>query len=154
MTGGAGFSMDSNNRSKDNHKLGKIRGNATYSAGKNDPNYRSQADSEALNEAIAHRFKRKKELQRIYLDIAPRDSISRSGLFIFMTIRNCTSKGQKATYYVVNTSNAGTSIIRHAFLDLAGVPRLGGSSRQISKESEVTGIIADNPIYFSPNRSI
>jgi hypothetical protein len=65
MTGGAGFSMDSNNRSKDNHKLGKIRGNATYSAGKNDPNYRSQADSEALNEAIAHRFKRKKELQRI-----------------------------------------------------------------------------------------
>ena len=71
-----------------------------------------------------------------------------------MTIRNCTSKGQKATYYVVYNSNAGTSIIRHAFLDLAGVPRLGGSSRQISKESEVTGIIAENPIYFSPNRSI
>jgi len=43
-----------------------------------------------------------------------------------MTIRNCTSKGQKATYYVVYNSNAGTSIIRHAFLDLAGVPRLGG----------------------------
>jgi hypothetical protein len=65
MSGGAGFSMDSNNRLKDNHKLGKIRGNATYSDGKSDPNYRSKADSESLNEAIAHRFKRKNELQRI-----------------------------------------------------------------------------------------
>ncbi len=65
MTRGAGFSMDSNNRLKDNHKLGKIRENATYSGGKNDPNYRSNADSESLNEAIAHRFKRKKELKRI-----------------------------------------------------------------------------------------
>jgi ATP-dependent Zn protease len=65
MSGGAGFSMDSNNRLKDNHKLGKIRENATYSGGKNDPNYRSKADSNSINESITHRFERKKELQRI-----------------------------------------------------------------------------------------
>lgn len=65
MSGGAGFSMDSNKRLKENHQLGKIRGNATYSEVKSDPNYRSQADPELLSEAIAHRFKRKKELQRM-----------------------------------------------------------------------------------------
>jgi hypothetical protein len=65
MTGGAGFAKDSNNRLKDNHKLGKIRGKSTYSEGKTDPNYRSMADSKSINAAIAHRFKRKKELQRI-----------------------------------------------------------------------------------------
>jgi hypothetical protein len=65
MTGGAGFAKDSNNRLKDNHKLRGIREKSTYSEGKNDPNYRIMADSKSINAAIAHRFERKKELQRI-----------------------------------------------------------------------------------------
>jgi hypothetical protein len=65
MTGGASFSMDSNNRLKDNHKLGKFREKSTYLGGENDSNYRSDADTKSLNEAIQHRFQRKKDLQRI-----------------------------------------------------------------------------------------
>lgn len=65
MARGAGFAMDSQNRLKDNHKLGEIRGNATYSGGKKNPNYRSEADLKSLNEAITHRFKRRYELKRI-----------------------------------------------------------------------------------------
>jgi len=86
---------------------------------KNDPNYRSQADSEALNEAIAHRFQTKKELQRI-TGYRPRDSISRSGPFYFMTIRKFAPVRQKATYYVVYIAMPVLQSSVMPFLDLAG----------------------------------
>ena len=65
MTGGAGFSTDSTNRLKGNHKLGKIREKSTFSSGNNDPDYRKKATSKSLHEGIEHRFKRKKEIQKI-----------------------------------------------------------------------------------------
>jgi len=65
MSGGAGFISDSNKRLKDNHKLGKFREKISFSSSQNDPNYRKNADSKSLNEAISHRFKRKKELRKI-----------------------------------------------------------------------------------------
>jgi hypothetical protein len=48
---------------------------------------------------------------------------------------------------MVDTSIAGTSF--RCYRDIIGLPRCGGPAalwRQISKEKEVTGIIADNHI--------
>jgi hypothetical protein len=45
---------------------------------------------------------------------------------------------------MVNTSIAGTS--SDGYRNVIGLPRLGGSSHQISKEKEFTGIIADNQV--------
>ncbi|WP_075352042.1 hypothetical protein [Algoriphagus marinus] len=65
MSGGAGFMKDSNNKLKDNHNLGKIREKLSYSSGKNDPDYRSQADLKSIQESIIHRFARRKEMNKI-----------------------------------------------------------------------------------------
>ncbi|MDG1278323.1 MAG: hypothetical protein P8O16_13650 [Algoriphagus sp.] len=64
MSGGAGFMKDSNNQLKANHKLGKIREKLSYSSGKNDPDYRSQADLKSIQESINHRFGRRKEMNK------------------------------------------------------------------------------------------
>ena len=55
---------DSNNQLKANHKLGKIREKLSYSSGKNDPDYRSQADLKSIQESIIHRFGRRKEMNK------------------------------------------------------------------------------------------
>jgi hypothetical protein len=44
-----------------------------------------------------------------------------------MYVRNCTSKNQKVTYYMVNTNITGTSV--------TGLPRCGGPACQLSKEN-------------------
>jgi hypothetical protein len=41
-----------------------------------------------------------------------------------------------------------TSTSSDGYRDVIGLPRLGGSSRQISKEKEVVGIITDNQNEF------
>ena len=46
---------------------------------------------------------------------------------------------------MVNTSIAGTS--SDGYWNVISLPRLGGSSCQLSKEKEITGIIAVNHIF-------
>jgi hypothetical protein len=64
MSGGAGFMKDSNNQLKNNHNLGIIREKLSYSSGKNDPNYRNQANLKSIQEGIIHRFGRRKEMNK------------------------------------------------------------------------------------------
>jgi hypothetical protein len=50
-----------------------------------------------------------------------------------MYTRNCTSKNQKVTYYMVNTNITGTS--SDGYRNVIGLPRRGGYSCQLSKEN-------------------
>ena len=67
MTGGLGFSRDSNNRFKDNHKLGQIRAKTTLSKKSSSPDQRKRADPKSLNEAIKHRFEQKNKMKILSL---------------------------------------------------------------------------------------
>jgi hypothetical protein len=63
-----------------------------------------------------------------------------------MYIHNCTGNRQKATQYMGKTRISCTS--PDGYRDVIGLPRCGGSSSQISKEKEATGIIADHHIKY------
>lgn len=63
MTRGAGFSMDSNNQLRDNHKLGKIRSKTTFSKKSATTNSRNKAEPKFINEAINHRLAQKNRMK-------------------------------------------------------------------------------------------
>lgn len=65
MTGGAGFSKDSNNRLRDNHKLGKIREKTTFSNSIGNPDSRNKAEPKSIIEAIDHRFTQKNRMKSL-----------------------------------------------------------------------------------------
>jgi len=110
---------------------------------------------------LAHDSNRKKELQRITWIFAPRGIalVSRSGLFIFMTIRNLHTVKDKSDLFYVVIFTIAIPVLQSfpsCLPDLRAVPRtwracldLGRVFRQISKESEVTGIIAENFLFIS-----
>ena len=64
-TGGAGFSKDSNNRLRDNHNLGKIRGETTFSKSIGNPDSRNKAETKSINDAIDHRFTQKNRMKSL-----------------------------------------------------------------------------------------
>jgi hypothetical protein len=66
MTGGIGFSRDSSQSFKDNHKLGKIRQKSEAEGISRD---RKNADPKALSDAILHRNMRKSRLKNQILMI-------------------------------------------------------------------------------------